>query len=70
MLSEDQLIRAVQDASRGHPILDMRLTLCEKLTFIYDVLMELKNQCPWHWQVGIRAIHGLISKTKNGLNCA
>lgn len=69
MATESDMIDAVNTAADKFPLIKERTTLCEKLDFVYGVLQELKTKSPWHWQIAIRAIHGLISKTKRAVRC-
>lgn len=68
MPSTNDMIQSVSSA-KARSLGLANIPICEALDFVYDTLMELKHRSPWHWQVVIRAIHGLISKTKRAVNC-
>lgn len=68
MPNEQDMITAATVARERNPLV-ASLPLCSVLDLVYDTLMELKRRSPWHWQVVIRAIHGLISKARRAMRC-
>lgn len=70
MPSAQDMIAAAAEAREKSAVAAVRsLDLCTLLQVVYDVLMGLKKKSPFHWQIVIRAVHGLISKTRRTMNC-
>lgn len=68
MPSTSQMIDATFAATKKNPSF-AGVDPCTALQFVYDWLDELKQRSPWHWQFVIRQVHGLISRTKEAIDC-